>query len=406
MVTPEAKLTVIWLPGPERPNYICGSQQRLESSSSDSRVLLRTYITPAKSPVTASLYPRSRHASQLRPQPPPHSLFPCIPYKILQRGQKERSSSKRGVINSNDLHRFEWIYGLDNRSFPFSGEENTVTVHKDLIYHIKERKLAISPATSLASKALTMMNFNTTVKSNSDRQRFEDFGSGPWEYVLFVTKGMKALPPLFHRSLDGSTAPLSLDESVSDYNALPRFTSMIHPLVVIFFRLRNPIGSHCVEKSLEPHVIAPITRVFLEWPLWTHNRFLPMLTSPKRKRPGASDTCGCSDCEEWEYSESSTSGSSSQADSSEDSESWRDPVPVEEVIKDDARVKDWSLQAEGPSEGDGSDPILEQYSREPSPPVSFTLGRLEEAMGLRLERLQPILEAAKHRLSEKRSKNS
>ncbi|KAJ8078132.1 hypothetical protein PM082_000338 [Marasmius tenuissimus] len=306
------------------------------------------------------------------------------------------------IINPMALHRFEWTFGLDNLGFPFNGEENEMTVHKDLVRHIKRQKLAFSPSKSVIQRAYAMMEHNRKIESAGDRQRFEDFGTGPWEYVLFSTKGREPLPPLFHRMPDGNTTPLSL--AVSDYDSLPRFMSMIHPLVVIFFRKLHSIGSYRVERPLSKHVIEPMEAVFLRWPIWTHNHFLPKLTSPKRKRPGASDCCGCPDCKRWEYSDDSTSGSSSQgtrsesstgSDSSDDSESWRDPDPVKQVTEDDSRVKEWSLQTEKPSDDHDSDSILEQYSMEASPPVAEILGRLDEAMGLRKERLQLMLNAAK-----------
>ncbi|KAL0065385.1 hypothetical protein AAF712_007591 [Marasmius tenuissimus] len=317
------------------------------------------------------------------------------------------------IINPMALHRFEWTFGLDNRGFPFSGEENQMSVHKDLIRHIKREKLAFSPSKSVFQKAFAMMEHNDKMQSSGDRQRFQDFGTGPWEYVLFSTKGREPLPPLFRRMPDGSTIPLSL--AVSDYDNLPRFISTIHPLVVIFFRKLHLIGSHRVERPLSEHVIEPMRKIFLRWPLWTHNRFLPRLTSPKRKRPGASDSCGCPDCKRWEYSDCSTSSSSSRearseasagSESSDDSESWRDPEPVKEVAKDDFCVKEWSLQTERSSDNHPSDPILEQYSMEASPPVAEILGRLDEAMGLRKERLQLILDAAKPTRSERSSRAS
>ncbi|KAJ8078154.1 hypothetical protein PM082_000360 [Marasmius tenuissimus] len=320
---------------------------------------------------------------------------------------------KDKIRNPMALHRFEWTFGLNNSGFPFDGEENTMTAHKDLVRHIERQKLAFSPSKSVIEKACAMVEHNRKMTLVGDRQRFEDFGTGPWEYVLFSTKGREPLPPLFHRMPNGSTTPLSL--TVSDYDSLPRFMSMIHPLVVIFSRKLHSIGSYRVERSLSDHVIEPMEDVFLRWPLWTHNRFLPKLTSPKRKRVGASDYCGCSDCERWEYSDHTTSSSSSRqtrseaasgSESSDDSESWRDPDPVKEVTKDDSRVKEWSGQTEKQSDDHYSDPILEQYSMEASPPVAEILGRLDEAMGLRKERLQLILDAAKPARSERSSRAS
>ncbi|KAJ8078106.1 hypothetical protein PM082_000312 [Marasmius tenuissimus] len=310
--------------------------------------------------------------------------------------------SEDEVTNSKALHRFEWIFGLRESSFPFNGKENLLTVHKDLVRHIKRQKLAFSPSASLTRKALAMMKFNKGVGSAESRQLFEDFGSGPWEYALFSTKGRGALPLLFHCIPDGTTTPLSL--AVSDYNTLPRFMSTIHPLVVIFFTELHSIGSHRVERPLAAHVIAPMDDILLEWPLWTHNRFLPKLASPKRKRPDSSSCCGCSDCRKWEYTDCSTTSSSARetrseastgSDSSDDSESWRDPEAVREVTTDDSRVKEWSRQTETQSDDGKSDPVLEQYSLEASPPVAEILGRLDEAMGLRKERIQHILDAAK-----------
>ncbi|KAK1235644.1 hypothetical protein PQX77_001129 [Marasmius sp. AFHP31] len=317
------------------------------------------------------------------------------------------------IINPMALHRFEWTFGLDNLGFPFAGEENEMTMHKDLVRHIKRQKLAFSPSKSVIQRAYAMMEHNRKMVSAGDRQRFEDFGTGPWEYVLFSTKGREPLPPLFHRMPNGNTSPLSL--AVSDCDSLPRFTSMIHPLVVLFFRKLHSIGSYRVERSLSKHVIEPMETVFLRWPIWTHNHFLPKLTSPKRKRSGASDCCGCPDCKRWEYSDDSTSGSSSHgdtseastgSDSSDDSESWRDPVSVKEVTEGDSRVKEWSLKTEKPPINHDSDPILEQYSLEASPPTAEIFGRLDEAMGRRKERLRLILGAAKPAGSERSSRAS
>ncbi|KAL0070050.1 hypothetical protein AAF712_002947 [Marasmius tenuissimus] len=321
--------------------------------------------------------------------------------------------NKAEIMNPMALHRFEWTFGLDNFGFPFNGEENTMTVHKDLIHYYKKRKLAFFPSKSVLGKAVEMMEHNKKVGLVGDRQRFEDFGTGPWEYTLFSTKGRGTLPPLFHHLPDGSTTTLSL--AVPDYNSLPRFMSMIHPLVVIFSRELYSIAPSRVDQFLSEHVIGPMEGILLKWPLWTHNRFLPKVTSPKRKRLGTSVTCRCQDCVQWEYSDSSSSSSSSRetrskasadSESSDDSESWHDPYPVEEVTKDDSRVKNWSRQTEKAFDDHGSDPILVQYSMEASPPVAEILGRLDEAMGLRKERLQLILDAAKPARSERSSRAS
>ncbi|KAK1222386.1 hypothetical protein PQX77_014782 [Marasmius sp. AFHP31] len=317
------------------------------------------------------------------------------------------------TTNPMDLHRFEWTFGLDNLQLPFRGKENKMTVHKDLIRHFKDQKLAFLPSKSVIGRAVKMMGHNKKARLVGDRQRFEEFGTGPWEYVLFATKGTGKLPPLFHRLPHGSTVPLPL--ASLDYDNLPRFTSTTHPLVVIFSRKMHFISSSGVDSSLAEHVIEPMEDILLKWPLWTHNRFLPKLTSPKRKRSGAFDCCACSDCERWEYSDCSTSSSNSRetrseastaSDSSDDSESWRDPASVKEVTEDDPRVKEWSLQTEKPSVNHHSDPILEQYSLEASPPTAEIFGRLDEAMGRRKERLQLILDAAKPARSEGSSRAS
>ncbi|KAL0070073.1 hypothetical protein AAF712_002970 [Marasmius tenuissimus] len=303
------------------------------------------------------------------------------------------------------LHRFEWAFGMDRVAFPFNSEENTLKVHKALAPYIKRQKLALAPSPSILEKALEMMEYNNRVELVDDRRKFEDFGTGPWEYVLFPTKGRGTLPPLFRSMPDGKTTSLLLD--TSDFNNLPRFKSMVHPIFVIFLRRLHPLGSMHVERCLAGHVIDPVDKVLLEWPLWTHNRFLPVRSSSKRKRSRAI-SCDCSDCMEDECSSSSEDAESSNgcSESSDDSESWRDPESVKEVTKDDSRVKNWSRQTEKSSEDPESDPILEQYSMEASPPVAEILGRLDEAMGLRKERLQLILDAAKPVRSEKRSRAS
>ncbi|KAK1223865.1 hypothetical protein PQX77_013261 [Marasmius sp. AFHP31] len=259
------------------------------------------------------------------------------------------------------------------------------------------------------------MEHNKAALSMNERQRFEEFGDGPWEYILFPTKRRGCtLPPLYHRLPDGMVTSLHFD--LSDPDNLPHIMTTVHPLVVLFLRELTLIGIERVERSLWDHAVRPVQKLTNRWPLWTHNRFLPKVTSPKRKRSGASEYCRCPECRKWEYSHCSTSTSSSSgsksedspitSDSSDDSESWRDPAPVKEVIRNDSRVKIWSRQTEKPSEDDKSDPILEKYSMEASPPVTEILGRLDEAMGLRKERLQLILDATKPTRCERRTRAS
>ncbi|KAJ8078254.1 hypothetical protein AAF712_002877 [Marasmius tenuissimus] len=288
-------------------------------------------------------------------------------------------------IHNMQIHRFEWAFGLDWLGLDVESDINTVSIHKDLIHYLKQEKLAFTPSPSILNKALSMMEKNKLVSSADERQLFEQFGKGPWEYVLFpLEDGREELPALFHRSLDGSITPLHLD--TSDPKALPRFTSMIHPLVVILHRKLNDIGRDQVDPSLLDHVFRPMQQLMIRWPSWTHNRFMPQPTSPKRKRPGIDVPCP--------YSSSDSECSSSYTSrSSDDSESWRDPEPVKEVTKHDPRIESWSRQTKTPSDHAASDPVLEQYSMEVSRPTAEVLARLDEAMGLRYERLKLILDS-------------
>ncbi|KAJ8078104.1 hypothetical protein PM082_000310 [Marasmius tenuissimus] len=303
------------------------------------------------------------------------------------------------LVHRLELHRFEWVFGMNSSSFELDNDMNQLTVHKDLVDYFKRQKLAFSPVQSTLDKVLPMMEHNEAVTSVHERQRFEDFGSGPWEYVLFPTKEIDNILSLFYRLPDGTTTPLHFDTST--YESLPRFTSMIHPLIVVFHRDLHALRRNRVQPWLVEPLIRPMQRIVLRWPTWTHNRFLPKPTSPKRKRPGAESCCRCQDCTKWEYTCSSSSNSGSErssshcSDSSDDSESWRDPEPTVEVIKDDSRVRDWARQTEKPFDDHGSDPVLEQYSLEEAPSLDAVLGRLDEAMGLRKERLKLILDAAK-----------
>ncbi|KAK1227400.1 hypothetical protein PQX77_009601 [Marasmius sp. AFHP31] len=339
-------------------------------------------------------------SSRLRFQPPSSSVV-LRPMHSLQDittqpdGHIELEEVR--LIGEYDILYPAWIFGMDRVAFPFSSEENTLKVHKALAPYIKRQKLALSPSPSILDRAFEMLDHNHGAELVDDRQKFEDFGTGPWEYVLFPTKGRGTLPSLFRRLPDGKTISFPLD--TSDFDNLPRFKSMVHPLFVIFLRKLRPLGSMHVEQCLERHVIDPVNKILLEWPFWTHDRFLPVRSSKRKRSRGIS--CDCTDC-----MKDDCSSSSEDTESSDDSESWRDPETVKEVTKDDSRVKNWSLQTEKSSEDHEPDPVLEQYSLEVSPPIAEIFGRLDEAMALRKERLQPILDAAKPTRSEKRSRAS
>ncbi|KAJ8078089.1 hypothetical protein PM082_000295 [Marasmius tenuissimus] len=194
------------------------------------------------------------------------------------------------------LHRFEWAFGMDNESFDVASDINRLTVHRDLIPLIHSSNLAFNPVQGVINKAISMMEHNSRVTLD-ERQRFEDFGTGPWEYILFSTKAPGSnIPPLYYRSPDGTTTAFHFD--LSDPENLPHFTSTIHPLVVLFFRRIHHLFREYVAPSLHDPVVQPVRELTDSWPYWIHNRFLPEVTSPIRKRPDA-DYCRCADCREW-----------------------------------------------------------------------------------------------------------
>ncbi|KAJ8078088.1 hypothetical protein PM082_000294 [Marasmius tenuissimus] len=154
------------------------------------------------------------------------------------------------------------------------------------------------------------------------------------------------------------------------------------------------ISYQSVEDSLWEQVGLPAQKFTNRWPLWVHNRFLPLVTSPVRKHrgPGDADYCRCQVCREWEYDSEGSEDVSTPSDSSLDEEPWRDNNRVKEYTKDDSRVKAWSLRTEDSSEGCEVDPVLEQYSLEATRPFEEVLERLGEAMRRRLDRLKLIQE--------------
>ncbi|KAF9262702.1 hypothetical protein L218DRAFT_1077659 [Marasmius fiardii PR-910] len=180
------------------------------------------------------------------------------------------------------IPHFEWIFGLDYGDLPFESELNIMPVSKDILEYLEKRTLIFFPTTEVLERAHDMLKYNDSPSHKpGERKRFDDFGEGPWEYIVLPrcwnqkTKKSLSLPPLYNRSFDGDLHLLSFDD-FDDYDALPQFTSLVHPLIVILsFRIRCP-DNHPTLKNIQEKLIIPVENICRSWPNWEHNRFVPL----------------------------------------------------------------------------------------------------------------------------------
>ncbi|ESK90136.1 hypothetical protein Moror_7806 [Moniliophthora roreri MCA 2997] len=302
-----------------------------------------------------------------------------------------------------EFTHFEWAFGLDYRGCPFDSEYNVVKVSKDLIPCLQKQTLQFAPTKDVIQHA------------------FEEFGEGPWEYVLFPgrfdhkTLKPKYLPPLYQRSSDGEMLPLTLD--AHNYDSLPRISSMVHPAIAILvLTLYQPDALHS-PQSLKENVVFPIIKIVGIWPHWSHNRFKPEPTSKrKRRRSETSDTitCKCTLCVYDSSSEpSSSSGTyASDIDSSDSGE--RVALPVGDIEKDgkvDLDVVAWAQTVILPPLYDDSDEmsdneLLRTYAQESALALEQVKKTLKEENGKRNKLAAPTLEKVRFCLSKKRSRHS
>uniref|UniRef100_A0A0W0GDP2 Uncharacterized protein n=1 Tax=Moniliophthora roreri TaxID=221103 RepID=A0A0W0GDP2_MONRR len=323
----------------------------------------------------------------------------------------------------SQITRFEWIFGLDYRRFPFESEHNVLPVPKDLIPLLEKRYLMFAPVTAAIHQAFDMIKYNGSVKALKEgRRRYTEFGEGPWEYVLFPGKypdesrQARHLPPLFYHSPDGNTHSLELD--ASDFAKFPRISLKIHPTVAIFFVKLQPPDAIFMPPSLRENALIPLLRVVAIWPLWTHNRFLSDQTSSKRKRSESADSsrisCHCTEC--LRDQEPSSSSSSSASDGSETFASDEEPVAhdAEDDRKFTPSIVAWRGKVVLPAPSTGSDYLddvaeddqLLAYVQESALDPQYADEALEEENRKRATLAGPALGNFQCRYSAKRSRRS
>ncbi|EEB90724.1 hypothetical protein MPER_11031, partial [Moniliophthora perniciosa FA553] len=239
-----------------------------------------------------------------------------------------------------EFTHFEWSLGLDYRGLPFDSEYNVLKVSKDIIPCLRKNTLRFAPMKNVIQHAYDIVAHNHA-QTVEKRRRFEEFGEGPWEYVLFPgrfdhkTLEPDYLPPLYQRSSDGEMLPLTLD--AHNYDSLPRMSLMVHPAIVILaLRLYQPDAFHSPD-SLKENVVSPLIRIVGAWPHWSHNRFKPEPISKRKRRSEPSDTitCKCSLCAYDPSSESSSSTGTYASDIDSSDSGERVVLPAQYTEKDD-----------------------------------------------------------------------
>ncbi|KAK1221259.1 hypothetical protein PQX77_015919 [Marasmius sp. AFHP31] len=300
--------------------------------------------------------------------------------------QQESSVVKFDLVNDEDrkedrwrVHIFEWLHGLERDGCPFDTEHNTVKVSSDLkdCLDVDPECYMIAPSREVMERATEMATVNNQTRNAHERCRFEDFGDGPWEYVLVPSERAKGgdVPRLYHRTLTGMT-PITFD--TNDFDSLPRFTSSAHPLFVMLHLIFNLPEARHYSSTIEQQVFVPFVSYELAWPISMDDPFLPR--SPKRTHSEISEDedseapCNCSHCRQT-------------PDLDPDCVSASDGCSLESVIDDtNARpyihpgVQSWAEGLE-PSHDGGSnsdDDLLLSYTREPTKTLTEVMGGLKE----------------------------
>ncbi|KAG7088045.1 hypothetical protein E1B28_012079 [Marasmius oreades] len=251
--------------------------------------------------------------------------------------------SPHNRIAGKYICHFEWIFGLEYDAFPYTSELNIMSVSKDIREYLEEGYLIFIPTADVLERAYEMLIYNNHRPRDPDeRKRFEEFGTGPWEYTIIPgrwdrrTKKSEFLPPLFDCSPDGTLVPVSFDDC--DYDTFPRFTSAVHPLIVIMLHRMNVPDNH-PSTAIRDKLITPLKKVLFKWPHWEHNRFLPM-PNTKFKREynvGREIACLCTYCLE-NTSSTSTASSSELEDTCTADEEEVEKEGREEEYKELSRI--------------------------------------------------------------------
>ncbi|KAL0060129.1 hypothetical protein AAF712_013101 [Marasmius tenuissimus] len=198
---------------------------------------------------------------------------------------------------------------------------------------------------------------------------------GKWERKTYKPK---YLPPLHHHSPDGTVTPLHFDNC--HFNDLPRFTSTVHPLIVILFLKISSPDIYGAPPSIQENAITPLTEVCGSWPCWIHNRFVPLPTSSNRKRDDSAPIpCYCPLCSA-EDSQSSNATLESDSSSALDLDVNLKSNPSDLCTTNDDLVVSWQrrLEKDAIHQLPDADGAVIEYAQETVPSPEDVPRRLKE----------------------------
>ncbi|KAK7043089.1 hypothetical protein VNI00_008443 [Paramarasmius palmivorus] len=299
----------------------------------------------------------------------------------------------------------------------------TVLASRDIVPLFQKRQVMLVPKKEVSQFALELIRFNAIAVGKDDRRKFEatfqEFGSGPWEYILMPgkydrkTREPCQLPPLFYHHPDGTVSTMTFD--TTDLLSLPEVSSKIHPAIIAMHAFLHPPNVFNMPPSIKDDAVIPLIRIAGAWPLWQHNRFISSTpTSSKRKRSESETssliTCLCSTCRVVE-----TLSSSSSSVTCDDRHR---PFAVDDEEAEEAEGKrrlgivTWAGKVVLPAGTDDLDnlveldPLLQEYAQESALDPDLAKQVQEEEDQKRLLLAAPTLDDVWCRVSVKRSRRN
>ncbi|KAJ8078170.1 hypothetical protein PM082_000376 [Marasmius tenuissimus] len=187
---------------------------------------------------------------------------------------------------------YEWLHGMDYRTFAF--QEIEVSSDFRRLVQKPRATFILIPTKAIVEKAFNLSKFNRSVKEPDERQRFEVFGSEPWEYILIPYEDAKKddLPQLYQLS-GGTTVPIDYDPD--DFDTLPRLTSSLHPLVALYYLTRMMLFPSRYANSIRQGVVNLFREYEMSLDLCLDCPFAPRPSSPGDEDEDG-ETCECSHC--------------------------------------------------------------------------------------------------------------